>query len=185
MSCGRLISPTDLNSGVVISRSQSNPKAVRPRTLLLGLGNDLLSDDSIGLRIVDGAREYLAKCEDVVVLKTTEMGLALLDLIVGFDNLIFVDAVLTGQAPPGFLHQVRTEDLDRLLTFSPHCVGVGEVLALGRELAANVPDTIRIFGVEVQDPFTVGYRLTPALEAALPLLVQQIVAEIRSLACLQ
>lgn len=182
MSCGRLISPGDLNSGVLISSSPSRPGVVAGKTLLLGLGNDLLSDDAIGLRIVDAAREYLAECNDVVVLKTTEMGLALLDLIVGFDHLMLVDAVLTAQAPPGFLHQVHAGDLELLPTFSPHFLGVGEVLALGRELAIDVPATVRIFGVEVQDPFTVGYRLTPALETALPQLVQQIVAQVRSTA---
>jgi hydrogenase maturation protease len=152
--------------------------AIKPQTLLLGLGNDILSDDAIGLRVVAAVGERLAGREDVTVSQSAEMGLALLDLIVGFDTLVLVDAVQTREAEPGFVHELDGADLKTLPAISPHFLGVGEVLALGRELGLRVPNRVRIFAIEVADPFTVGTALTPALEAALPGLVERVLAAV-------
>jgi hydrogenase maturation protease len=146
------------------------------------LGNDLLSDDSIGLRIVDAARECLADCKNVTVLKSAEMGLALLDLVVGFDGLILVDAIQTGHAPPGFVHLLDPGNLKVLPTRSPHFVGVGEVLSLGRKLGHAMPGRVQIFAIEVEDPFTVSSQMSHDLEALLPFLVGQITEATRRIA---
>jgi Ni,Fe-hydrogenase maturation factor len=62
--------------------------------------------------------------------------------------------------------------LNALPAVSPHFLGIGELLALGRELGLAVPTQVKIFAVEVQDPFNVGTRLTPTLDAALPRIVE-------------
>jgi len=145
------------------------------KTLLLGLGNDLLFDDSIGLRVAAAARERLAGNPNITVAQTTEMGLSLLDMMVGFERLVLVDAIQTHQAPPGFVHQIDHLDLQVLPTLLPHFLGVGEVLALGRKLNLAVPEQVRIFAVEVEDPFTVGTELTPTLKAAFPRIMDEVV----------
>ena len=157
----------------------ANSTRLTRKVLLLGLGNDLLKDDAIGLRIVDAARESLADCKAITILKSTEMGLALLDLMVGFDDLIIVDAVQTGQATPGAIHRLEGSDLKLIPAVAPHFLGIGEVLALGRELGLVLPDRIRIFAIEVQAPFTVSPCLSHALETMLPRLVETVVRETR------
>jgi Ni,Fe-hydrogenase maturation factor len=57
---------------------------------------------------------------------------------------------------------------------SPHFLGIGETLALGKELGLSVPSEVKIFAIEVEDPFTVGTRLTPAVAAALPGIVERV-----------
>lgn len=138
------------------------------RVLLLGLGNDLLRDDAVGLQVAREARRQLGAQEDIAVAETSEMGLALLDHIVGFPNVVLVDAVRTGQGPPGRVHELGGDDLEALPAVSPHFLGVGETLALGRMLGLAVPQRVHILAVEVEDPFTMGTELTPALQAALP-----------------
>jgi hydrogenase maturation protease len=84
------------------------PGKAPPRTkpvLVLGLGNDILSDDAVGLNVAREIRRHLSDSDGIEVQETSEMGLALLDHIVGFADLILVDAVQTRQAPPGFLHE--------------------------------------------------------------------------------
>jgi hydrogenase maturation protease len=149
-------------------------EGVAPKTLLLGLGNDLLTDDAIGLRVAIEARQRVADRKNVSVAETTEMGLALLDLVIGFETLIIVDAIQTEDAAPGFVHELELDDLKRLPPISPHFLGIGELLALGRELGLAVPSHVKIFGIEVQDPFTIGTQMTPPLNAALPHIVDQI-----------
>jgi hydrogenase maturation protease len=145
-----------------------------PETLVLGLGNDILTDDAIGLRVAAALRERLAGQQGITVTQTAEMGLALLDLVVGFDRLVIIDAIQTKNAAPGFVHEFDAEHLPALPAISPHFLGIGETLALGKELGLSVPTFATIFAVEVEDPFTVGTSLTPRLEASLSGIVEKV-----------
>ena len=44
-----------------------------------------------------------------------------------------------------------------------------------------MPEQVRIFAIEVEDPFTLGTALTPTLQAALPGLVARIRAALQPL----
>ncbi len=154
----------------------------RNKVLLLGLGNDILSDDAVGLNIARDIRKRLSDTDEIEVRETSEMGLSLLDFIVGFDDLVLVDAVQTGRATPGFLHEFNGDGLKVLPPVSPHFLGIGEVLALGRRLGLSVPRTVKVFAVEVMDPFTVGACMTPPLEQVFPAVVERILGATRQLA---
>ena len=147
--------------------------------LVLGLGNDILSDDAVGLNVAREIRPHLSGSEGIEVQETSEMGLALLDYIVGFEDLILVDAVRTEQAPPGFLHEWDGLRLKTLPLVSPHFLGVGEILALGGRLGLAVPSQVKIFAVEVKDPFTVAERMTPPLRRALRSIARRVLAAAR------
>ncbi len=150
--------------------------------LVLGMGNDILSDDAAGLNVAREISRRLSGSEGIEVQETSEMGLALLDFIVGFKDLILVDAVQTGRAPPGFLHEMDGGALKVLPTVSPHFLGVGEMVALGRHLGLQVPRRIKNFAIEVQDPFTVGVSMTPPLLRVLPSIAARVLAAARDLA---
>ena len=156
--------------------------ATAPRVLVLGLGNDILTDDAIGLQVARQLRRDLADCPNVDVRETTEMGLALLDHLVGYGGALIVDAVQTGQHPPGFIHELEPSALSQLAGRTPHFLGVGETLALGRQLGQPMPETVRIFAIEVQDPFTLGEHLSAALQTALPDIAKRVGAAAREMA---
>ncbi len=151
------------------------------RTLLLGLGNDILTDDAVGLVVVRQLQRTLAANPSIDVRETAEMGLALLDFITGYSVVVIVDSIQTGQAPPGFVHELEAASLKQLTGRTPHFLGVGETLALGRELGLPMPETVKIFAIEVQDPLTLGTQLTEALAAALPGISERISAAVRAL----
>ena len=152
------------------------------KILLLGLGNDILCDDGIGLRIVREAARRLAKHSGVDTRESTEMGLALLDLITGYHDLVIVDSIQTHENPPGSVLEIHPSGLKVLPRKSPHFFGVGEVLALGRNLELVVPERVVIFAVEVLDPFTVTEEMTPPLRQALPGLVDRVMAAVLAMA---
>jgi hydrogenase maturation protease len=152
--------------------SPSAPPA--PRLLVLGLGNDILTDDAVGLHVVHELQHELAGRPSIDFRETTEMGLALLDFITGYRAVAIVDSIQTGQEPPGFLHELDASALNQLTGRTPHFVGVSETLALGKQLGLAMPEQVRIFAIEVEDPFTLGTALTPALQAALPSIVARI-----------
>jgi hydrogenase maturation protease len=151
------------------------------KILVLGLGNDILTDDAIGLNVVRQLRESLADDDRIDVRETMEMGLALLDFIVGYRAVLIVDSIQTGQSPAGTIHEVDAAGLKQLTGRTPHFLGVGETLALGRQLGLAMPEEVRILAVEVEDPFTLGTEMTPALQCAIPAVlvrVHQIVSEL-------
>ena len=150
------------------------------RVLLLGLGNDILTDDAVGLLVVRELQRELAGHPSLDFRETTEMGLALLDYITGYHAVVIVDSIQTGKAAPGSLHEVDAATLTRLTGRTPHFVGVSETLALGNQLGLAMPAQVIIFAIEVGDPFTVGTSLTPALQAALPGVVGRIAAALQA-----
>jgi hydrogenase maturation protease len=162
------------------SNSPELPGPARP-SLLLGLGNDILTDDAVGLLVVRELRTALAAQPSIEIRETTEMGLALLDFITGYRTVVIVDSIQTGKAPPGFLHELDASALEHLTGRTPHFVGVSETLALGRQLGLAMPEQVTIFAIEVEDPFTLGTVMTPALQAALPSLVARIRAALQPL----
>lgn len=156
--------------------------AIKPKVLLLGLGNDILSDDGVGLHIVREIRARLGGRGDIEVIDTCEMGLSLLDMIVDYENLVLVDAVQTRQAPPGTLQEIALDDMKILPLMAPHFFGIGEIMAMGRQLGMNVPRRVRIFAVEAGDPFTVNTQMTTPLIQALPSLVGAVMAAVLEMA---
>ena len=154
--------------------SPALPAPPAPRLLLLGLGNDILTDDAVGLHVVHELQRELADHPSIDFRETTEMGLALLDFITGYRAVAIVDSIQTGKEAPGFLHELDATALNQLTGRTPHFVGVSETLALGKHLGLPMPEQVRIFAIEVEDPFTLGTALTPALKAALPSLVARI-----------
>jgi hydrogenase maturation protease len=152
---------------------------VLPKLLILGLGNDILADDAVGLRVVRGLRSELADQPDIELQETPEMGLVLLDYLTGYPAAFIVDSIQTGQAEPGFIHELDASSLRQLTGGTPHFLGVGETLSLGGLLGLPMPGVVKIFAIEAQDPFTLSTRMTPALEAALPHLIESLARSAR------
>lgn len=158
-----------------------SPRPDVVKTLVLGLGNDLLTDDAIGLLVTREVARRLAGDPAVDVRETTEMGLALLDFLVGYERVILVDSIQTGRCPPGTIHDLSPAGLKQLTGRTPHFLGIGETLALGRQLGLAMPRQLRILAVEVGDPFTLGTELTPPLQRALPSIVEVVLAAVGDL----
>jgi hydrogenase maturation protease len=150
------------------------------KILVLGLGNDILTDDAVGLLLVRQLRDEYAGDERLDVCETQEMGLALLDFLSGYREVVLVDAIQTGRVPPGTVHELDAAGLKNLIGGTPHFLGVGETLALGKQLDLPMPARVRIFAVEVADAHTLGTELTPAVAAAVPALLARLRAALFS-----
>ena len=88
------------------------------KTLVLGLGNPLVTDDSVGLRVVEGTEAVLADRSDVEVSEDYWGGLRLMERMIGFDRVIVVDAIHTG-TPPGTIHLLSLEASPRNAAHRP------------------------------------------------------------------
>lgn len=158
------------------------PASTVPDLLVLGLGNDILGDDGIGLRLIRELRQDQATPLPCLLRETCGAGLALLDELAGFTQAILVDAVLTRRAAPGYVHEITEDGLPRLTIGSPHFLGVGETLALGRALGLPMPHSVTVLAIEVEDPFTIRERLGNSLERQVPSLVERVIETIHRIA---
>jgi hydrogenase maturation protease len=138
----------------------------RAGTLVLGLGNDILTDDAVGLVVVREVARRLAGDGRVQVHETMEMGLALLDFMEGYESVVLVDSIQTGRAVAGTVHEFGGGLLAGPQRRTPHFLGVGETLELGRRLGLRMPEQVTVIAVEVNDPFTLGTGLTSEVSEA-------------------
>lgn len=155
------------------------------KTLLLGLGNPILSDDAIGVRLAaDLGRALSARPELDVIEECSIGGLDLLEVLAGYDRVIALDAVKTRDGVPGAWYRFGLDDLRHTLHLTNvHDVNLATAIELGHKLGMNLPDAadIEILGVEVDDVETFSERMTPALERAYPALAEAILAEVEAI----
>ena len=111
------------------------------KTLILGLGNPLVTDDSVGLRVVEQLKPLLADRSDVEVSEDYWGGLRLMERMIGFDRAIVVDAIQTG-APPGTIHLLAPEGIATQRSTSAHDVNLSTALEFGRRAGAACPKTL-------------------------------------------
>jgi hydrogenase maturation protease len=141
-------------------------KAPRPRILALGLGNDILADDAVGLVAARSLRRHYG--DEVEVVEAAESGLALLDFLEGRSHALLLDAILTGRHPAGTVLEFSREDFDTALGTSSHYAGIPEVLALAECLGVSVPTELFILAMEVEDLYSLREGLSVSVDLALP-----------------
>jgi hydrogenase maturation protease len=139
------------------------------RTLVLGLGNPILSDDSVGLRVVQELQKVLPPQEDVVIDEDHWGGLRLMERLTGFDRAIIIDAIQTGAAP-GTIRILHPSEIPTQHSASAHDVNLPTALAFGRQMGLHLPpdDSIVLVAIEAEDVLTFGEQCTPAVAAAIP-----------------
>ena len=143
------------------------------KTLVLGMGNPILRDDRIGLRVVEEL-EGLFFDPDVTLQTSTLSGMNLLECLIGFDRAVIVDAIQTG-GEPGTVYRLSPGDFISRHAF-PHLHNTDffQDLMLARGLIPELPRDVVIIGIEVKDVSNFGEDLTPEVERSIPLAVGQI-----------
>jgi hydrogenase maturation protease len=139
------------------------------KILILGLGNPLVTDDSVGLRVAEELKPLLAGRTDVEVSEDYWGGLRLMERMIGFDRAIVIDAIRTGAAP-GTIHLLTPDGIPTQRSASAHDVNLTTALELGRRADAHLPENkhICLVGIEADDILTFGEQCTPAVAAAIP-----------------
>ena len=140
--------------------------------LIIGCGNRERADDGAGLQVAEQLcrRGFQAVCH-------TGDSLSLIDLWSNAEDVILVDAVVTGNAPPG---TVWNWNADRPLSAlrpsaSSHGFGVAEAIELAHKLG-RLPPGLCIYGIEATN-FAIGEEMSLAVEDTVQQLVQQLAAE--------
>lgn len=138
-------------------------------TRVVCLGNELVCDDGIGIRVGRVLRA-LKLPDDVIVELRPHVGLEMMQALGPEEELVLIDATVTG-APPGTCRTLVIEEIEALAQRPVCChgLGVGELIAAAKRLdPGRVPRRVRLVGVEAQVLDRFGTSLSPALRDALP-----------------
>ena len=148
------------------------------KTLILGIGNTVLTDDGVGCRVVQRLKKRLRGRSDITVKETSLSGLSLLDELTGYERLIIVDAIQTKGGKPGDIYKLSPSDFKVGRMAVIHDLGLFSALELGRKLEMEMPREVVIFAIEAKDMATFSEKLSPEVEQAIPRAVDMVLREV-------
>lgn len=135
-------------------------------TLVLGVGNPLMSDDGVGIRIMKELAAQQPALDDVEYLDAGTLSLLLLPRFEHCDALLVLDAAQLGGAP-GDLRVLLDHEMDaffRNARGSVHEVGIRDLLDAAR-LVGSLPLRRGFVGVQ-PERVALGGSLSPSVQPA-------------------
>jgi hydrogenase maturation protease len=155
------------------------------RTLVIGLGNPILTDDGVGVKVAYAVSDALASGEhnDVTVTEASVGGLRLMEIMLGYDRVILIDALKHPDARPGTIRRMTLEEL-RTITPTQHSAcahdtSLATALELGRQMGLHLPQELTIYAIGVDNVTYFGEQPTPAVARAIPDVTQAVLTELK------
>jgi len=148
----------------------------RPSTLVLGIGNILLRDEGVGVRVVE-AMKQMKLPDNVEVLDGGTASMALLDALSNREKVIVIDAV-KGNNSPGTSYRLTPADIGvgRGTQTSIHQLGLLDAL-FHVECLGDAPQEVVVYGIEPKE-LAWGLELSPEVEAAIPRVLALVLGEL-------
>lgn len=145
------------------------------KVMVIGVGKPLRGDDGVGAAVAQKLKEK--KNNSIYIIDNDGEALDLMDVWVGAERVILIDACVTG-GEPGTVRRfdASTDPLPAILErSSTHGFGVGEAVELARALG-RLPGSCVIYAVEGA-AFERGEGLSPRVAAAVDDVAARILAE--------
>jgi len=145
---------------------------------VLGIGNILLSDEGLGVRVVEELQRRYEFPQNVRVIDGGTLGIDLLYHLEGTEKLLIIDAVLGGKEP-GTFYKIKGENVKKYFKnkVSMHELGIQEVLALLEVLEKPVKEIV-IIGLEPKS-LEISTELTSEVKERLPLLIREAIKQLK------
>ncbi|MDD2364985.1 MAG: HyaD/HybD family hydrogenase maturation endopeptidase [Desulfuromonadaceae bacterium] len=153
--------------------------ATENSVLILGVGNLVMTDDAVGVIVVQKMVKRYRFPDNVEVMDGGTLGLDLLHKLENISKLIMIDAVETGKEAGNCVRLAGDELPIALLTkVSPHQMGLKDLLAVS-ELMGHSPKEMVLFGVQPAS-VEMGVGLTEKVEAQVETLISSVLYELSS-----
>ena len=151
---------------------------MKSKTLLLGIGNPIRTDDAIGVMV---AREVSKlRLPDVDVEEIAASGIEVMELMLDYEKVVIVDAIMLPDGKPGEIMKLEEGDFSSTVHgASPHGVNLSTAIALGRQTApSRMPKQIVFYAMQAEDVDTFSESLTTRVRENLPSLIDTVVREL-------
>lgn len=143
-------------------------------TLILGLGNEILTDDGIGPRLI---RDLIQMVDNHEVKFDTACcgGLEIMEYIQGYDKVIFIDAIRNRNGKPGDVYYFTPADFRETLNLSNlHDISFLTALELGDTLNLGLTNDLHIIAVEIIEDMEFSEELTLILTQKYPDILKEV-----------
>ena len=148
-------------------------------TVIIGLGNPMLSDDGAGAAAARLLNKKLGDCKGITVKEVYAGGFRLMDALVGFERAFIIDAMRTGEHEAGYIRRFSMGDAPATRNLAcSHDAGLDVALDTGRVLGLELPHEITIWGIEAVDVETFGESLAPEILASVEKVVAHMIEEL-------
>ena len=121
-------------------------------TLVLGLGNNLLGDEGIGVHVIQKMQQEYPDLDEVTFLDGGTLSFTLAGYIEDADHLIIIDAAQLNSSP-GVISVYEGEAMDQFVSSnrnkSVHEVNITDILALAY-LTGHLPERRVLIGIQPQ-----------------------------------
>ena len=156
------------------------------KTLVIGLGNPILTDDGVGVKVAYEVERTLASTNhnDIVVTEASVGGLRLMELMIGYDRVILVDAIIKQNGnKPGTIHHMTLDDLRSISptqhSASAHDTSLVTALEMGWQMGLHLPTEFSIYAIEVENVIEFSDQPTAAVAGAIPKVTAAVLAELQ------
>ena len=148
------------------------------KILVIGLGSPIMTDDAIGLEVVQEIEDM--HIPGVDTRQEAVGGLDIIPVLWGYRNAIIVDAIQTRQYDPGTIMFFNPEDFnDTIGDASAHDINLATAMRIGREMEPDMmPDEVCFIAIEAEDIGTVNEGMTPKLVEAKPSAVRAVLHQL-------
>ena len=144
------------------------------QTLILGLGNDILSDDGMGFHIVSDLKNLISK-NDVVFETASCGGLELAEFIKDYNQAILIDAIRTTGGKPGDVFYFSTADFMETSHLSNlHDVSFLTALKLFRSMELKITHDIHIIAIEIIEDREFSNEFSPQIKMKYPAILKKV-----------
>ena len=145
-------------------------------TLVLGIGNILLRDEGVGVRVIEQMQEMHLP-DDVELVDGGTGGADLLEVLAERQKVIVIDAV-QAHCQPGTVLRFTAEGLVQTnrASMSLHEIGLAESLMMARQLGC-APQEVVIFGIKTKTT-ECGLELSEEVRASVPKVIELTLSEI-------
>lgn len=156
-------------------------------TLVIGLGNPILTDDGVGVKVAYELQLALSDelRENVTITEASAGGLRLMEAMIGYDRVILIDALIPQNGKkPGSIFRMTLDEL-RMISPTKHSASAHDTtlvnaLDAGRELGLFLPDVVIIFAITVENVLEFSEQPTPNVLAAIPKAVNAVLSELNT-----
>jgi len=150
-----------------------------PKLTILGVGNELLSDEGVGVYVIKELKKIDLPPEIDIIEGGTE-GFGLINIITETDYLIVIDSI-KGGSEPGTIYRFNINDAPNcpdIFKTSVHQIGILEVINLS-QLIGKTPETV-VIGIE-PEKITTSMELSQKIREKIPKVIDLILNETRSI----
>jgi len=142
--------------------------------LILGLGNEILTDDGIGIKITHDLRNKFSKSS--FDFKTASCGgLEIVEMMDGYENVIIIDAIKTLGGKPGKVYHFTLDHFQQSMHVSSfHDISFLTAMEFGKKSGLKLPRQVNIIAIEIIEDLVFNDHFSPEIEKKYPEIVNEV-----------